>query len=270
MKKIISTIISSAMVISSLTTLLANATSDEKNNSLSVITKSISEDLVLADDISIPAGSVALTVSIANNTGFDASTTKLDIGNANVLVDDKGNPIVSKEELLEDSIVVSAAKDNFVAVSSILGSDADEDGEMFTIYLSSLPSSVSVWNINDAAVDLSQGNTRDTVYHIGDVNDNGYIDSVDASQVSRAVELYSGTVYGWLWVSIANANLSYYLPYSPYAELGDTNDNDALNYDDTLNIMHFYTWLSVGYTMDQAIAKAQEDGSNCGQEWSPQ
>ena len=265
-----SLILSSAIVVSSIASLIANATNTEKINALSVTSTSVSEALVLSDGNIIPAGSVALTVSIANNTGFDASTTKLDIGNANIIVDDKGEPIVSKEELLEDSIVVSAAKDNYVAVSSILGSDADEDGEMFTIYLSSLPSSVSVWNINDAAVDLNQGNTRDTVYHIGDVNDNGYIDSVDASQVSRAVELYSGTVYGWLWVSIANANLSYYLPYSPYAELGDTNDNYALNYDDTQNIMHFYTWLSVGYTMNQAIAKAQEDGSNCGQEWSPQ
>ena len=269
MKKIFSALITSAIVVSSTASLIANSTNTEKTNALSVTSTSVSEALVLSDGNIIPAGSVALTVNIANNTGFDASTTKLDIGNANVLVDDKGDPIVSKEELLEDSIDVSATKDNFVAVSSILNSDADEDGEMFTIYLSSLPSSVSVWNINDVSVDLSQGNTRDTVYHIGDVNDNGYIDSVDASQVSRAVELYSGTVYGWLWVNIANANLSYYLPYSPYADLGDTNNNAALNYDDTQNIMQFYTWLSVGYSMAEAIDLAQANGSNCGLPWSP-
>lgn len=267
MKKIISTIISSAIVISSLTTLLANATSDEKNNALSVTTKSISEDLVLSDGNIIPTGSVALTVSIANNTGFDASTTKLDIGNTNVLVDAEGKPIVSKEDLLEKSTVVSVAKDNHIAVSSVLCSNVIEDGDMFTIYLSNLPSSVSVWSINDASVDSVQGNTRDGIYRIGDVNNNGYIDSVDASQVAQAVTLYSGSEYGMLPVSTANTNLSLYFPYIPNAEIADTNLNGIINHIDQMNIMYFYTYLSVGYSMEEATYYAQMDGNYCGQQW---
>lgn len=210
-----------------------------------------------------------MTVSIANNTGFDASTTKLDIGDADVLVDADGRPIVSKEDLLEDSTVVSVTKDNFVAVSSILSSDANEDGEMFTIYLSSLPSSVSVWNINNAAVDLSQGNNRDDVFHIGDVNNNGYIDSVDASQVAYAVSLYTE---GVLTVSIADGNLSYYFPYIPSSAssaIADTNLNGKINHVDQYNIMDFYTYLSIGYSMEEATYIAQSDGNYCGQEWSP-
>lgn len=267
MKKFYSLILSSAIVVSSIASLIANATNTEKTNALSVTSTSVSKVLVLSDGNVIPAGSVALTVSIANNTGFDASTTKLDIGNANILVDDKGDPIVSKDDLLEDSVVVSVAKDNYVAVSSILSSDADEDGEMFTIYLSELPSSVSVWNVNDAAVDLNQGNTRDTVYHIGDVNNNGYIDSVDASQVAS---VYVNFPLEMVTVEDVNDDLSTYFPYIPDAAIADTNKNGWLTEVDSRHIMRFYTLLSVGYTFEQAKSIALIDGNHCGEEWPPE
>jgi len=47
-------------------------------------------------------------------------------------------------------------------------------------------------------------------------------------------------------VSTANTNLSLYFPYIPNAEIADTNLNGIINHIDQMNIMYFYTYLSVG------------------------
>lgn len=258
MKKMISGVISGAIAISSLTTMLSNASSINKTNILNISSKSINEDLVLEDGNVIPAGAVALTVNISNNEGFDSSATKLCIEDADYLVDKNGNPIILKGELLNNSIIAGAIKDNNIVVSSASAVEANSDGDMFTVFVSTSPSDVVAFDISNSPICDNQNNTRSTryTYYIGDVNnDISYIDAVDASQLLHALELYdSGNQYAFLPVSYANANLSTYFPYLDFAEAADTNKNGYIESTDANNILAFYSYVAVGHTWDEAYS----------------
>lgn len=172
MKKLYSLITTGAIIASGLTALPTNATNSERNNILSVTSESVMDNITLYNDMRIPAGSVALTISIRNNDGFNSSSTKLDIDGADILVDEKGKTIVVKGEILDNSIIAAAEKDNILVVSSA----ATNDGNLFTVFVSNTPSDITVTDVSNESVSVGEFNLRDTeyIYYIGDVDHNTY------------------------------------------------------------------------------------------------
>lgn len=269
MKKVYSILISGAIAISSLSAILANATNEESSNTLSVTSKSISENFVLPDGNLIPAGAVAITVGLSNNEGFSSSATKLNIENADYLLDENNKPIVVKGDLFNSSIISAATKDNCIVVASASAEEENGDGNMFTIFVSNQPSNVSVFDISGESIRTNQDDIAGarSVYYIGDVNHDYNIDAVDGSQVLQAIDTYSSAPFTVLPVSVANANLSIYFPYIPNAQIADTNINGGINKKDADNIMDFYAYVAVGHTWGEAYALFSQDYNYCSEMW---
>lgn len=270
MKKFYSLVMASAIVSSSLTALSSSATTVENNSLLSVTSKTVRDNIVLLDGERIPIGAVALTVSISNNNGFIASSTKLDIEGSEILVDGNGKPIVLKGELLNDSRVAAVEEDNILVVSSASVEDTTSDGEMFTVFVSNEPSNIEVYDINNESISIDGDNQRSSLYtyNIGDVDHNTYINAVDASYVLQAIDTYANgnpNQYTRIPVSFANANLSTYFPYVHYAEAADTNKNNYINYGDADNILDFYSYVQLGHTPEEAYDFLSLDYNFCGE-----
>lgn len=265
-KKAIASIIATTTVCSTALSMMAssNAFADE-GKTLNVSTEILSEAITV-DGTVVPAGTVAITVNVSNNDGFKASATKLVMSTSDFLVDEDGNPIVITGELLSNSIISAAVKDNNIVVSTASAEEATEDGEMFTIFANSASSRISVYDISSTSVALPVQNTRDVYeYYIGDSNHNTYINSTDASNVLTAVQNYAGNIYGTLPVSVADASLSTYFPYLHYAAEVDTNKNGIINKKDSDNILDFYNLVSVGYSRLEALNMLYPDYNYCGE-----
>lgn len=182
------------------------------------------------------------------------------------LVDEDGNPIVITGELLSNSIISAAVKDNNMVVSTASVGETTDDGELFTFFANSASSRIDVYDISSTSVAMPTRDTRGLyAYYIGDANHNSYINSIDASKVLSAISSYSGSMYGSLPVSVADANLSTYFPDLHYAAEEDTNKNSVLNKTDSDNILAFYNLVSVGYTISQAYAILSVDYNYCGE-----
>ncbi len=267
MKKIISALAASVLTLSSIPAVSSSAVDIALIDELSISTEIISTP-VIVDGTVIPVGTTAVTVNIENSTGFSSSATKLDIDESEIIVDESGKPIVTKGDVLGNSIVSSATKDGVVVVSSASASEESLDGEMFTIYLSDYSDDVIVYNVSNEAVtvpSLSNVNSVNSVYIcIGDIDSDGAIDAADASDVMHATSLYTPTTTEPdLTVAIANANLSYYLPLALRAEAADSNKNNIINKRDAQNILEFYSYVMTGYSWAQAYAILSQDFNYC-------
>ena len=273
MKKLYSLITTGAIIASGLTALPTNATNSERNNILSVTSESVMDNITLYNDMRIPAGSVALTISIRNNDGFNSSSTKLDIDGADILVDEKGKPIVVKGEILDNSIIAAAEKDNILVVSSAATNETTNDGNLFTVFVSNTPSDITVTDVSNESVSIGEFNLRDTeyIYYIGDVDHNTYVNAVDATWVLQALDTYANgnpTQLTYIPVSVAQANINTYFPYVHYADAADTNDNSIINIKDADNILEFYSFVQTGYTPAEAYDLLHWDYNFCGREES--
>jgi len=270
MKKFYSLVMASAIAFSNLATLSSNATTVDSNGGLSVTSKTVRDEIVLFDGRKIPVGAVALTVSMRNNNGFTASSTKLDIEGSEILEDEDGKPIVIKGELLNNSIIAAVEEDNILVVSSASVENATNDGEMFTVFLSSEPSNIAVTDITNDSISVDGSYSRSSLYtyYIGDVTHNTYINAVDASNVLQAIDIYAdgnSTQYTRLPVSVANANISTYFPYVHYAEAADTNKNNYIGYEDANNILDFYSYVQLGHTPEEAYDYYSVNFNFCGE-----
>ena len=222
MKKFVSTLMASVLAVSAFPIVSASAV--ETPNTLSVSTEILGES-VTVDETVIPEGSVAVTVSVSNNDGFSSSTTKLDVNAADVVTDENGRPVFVSGNLLDSSIVKSVEKDNVVAFVSASAEKTYDDGKMFTFFVSD----------NYSGVDIirEEGNSHIRpalyAYRIGDVDDDGYIDAADASDVLGAISTFSGgKVDGVnLPISEVDAHLSTYFPRIRYAQAANTDKKIA-------------------------------------------
>lgn len=273
MKKIISTLVASLMAVSALTAISVSASNVSEINKYTISTATIENDTIV-DETTIPAGSVAITVNINNNYGFNASATKLDIGTlADVVVDETGRPVVTKGNVLDDFITASAVKDGTVVVSSASDKETNTNGEMFTIYVANDYSGASVEDITNESISIEADGTATTLntryeYYIGDINHNGYINSIDASQLLGAIsdfkDEYPNTDFT---VDFADAHLSDYFPNAHYANVADTNKNNLINKADANNILQFYSYVATGYTREEAYDELSvEEDNYCGEQ----
>lgn len=270
MKKIMSTIIASAMTVSVTATVSVSALNLKEEKLLSVSTEIVASAMTI-DGTEVPTGAIAITIDINNNDGFNHSATKLDIGSSNVIVDSTGRPVISKGSMLNDAIISSAKKNNTLVVSSASATTINTDGEMFTFYVSGNYSNTIVTDISDETINtnvekaISPRSTRYT-YYIGDVHHDGSINSSDASTILAAIATYAETSTGDLTVNIANDNITTYFPNIHYAEAADTSKDGKIRRVDANNVLDFYTYIMTGYEWDDAYNELSTEYDNyCGE-----
>ena len=211
LNKVCASTIASILAVSAMP-LAFNSLATE-DNVLSVSSQVISTDAEV-DGTVIPAGSVAVTVSIANNAGFSSYSTKLLLGSAyDLILDENNRPIVESGAAIGDSRIGSSYNNNTVVVSMASASENTEDGEMFTIFASKDDSkkeaNISVCENSPIDCGAKVQLTRTSYYRAGDVNSDNIINSEDASDVLAAVQM-TGT--GQLPYSIASLVPNVYFP----------------------------------------------------------
>ncbi len=272
MKKIISAFVASVLSVSALSAVSATAVKIPETNKYTISTSNIENDTVVNETI-IPAGSVAVTVNINNNYGFSASATKLNIGEfADVVVDEEGCPIVTKGDVLDDCITASAVKDGTIVVSSASDKKTNKDGEMFTIYVAENYSGVSVKDITNESILMetdTEANTNAVAYRykIGNVDNDQYINAVDATMVLHATSVFKDknpdkNPNADFTVSLANEYIDEYFPNIRSARVADTNKNGIINKADANNILKFYSYVSTGYTIEEAYNELSVEYDN--------
>jgi len=194
MKKTISAIVASVMAVSAMTAVSASAINLEEENVLSVSTEAVASTMTI-DGTEVPAGAVAITVNIDNNNGFVSTMTKLNIGEADVVVDLNGKPVVETSNLLGESLITGAENEGLIAFSTASANVCSLSGEMFTFYVenynsvniieSEMFSSVSTYN--DGISTASSNN----YYITGDVDGNYIVNASDASKVLNVLDTYN-------------------------------------------------------------------------------
>ncbi len=253
MKKFISTLAASLMAVSALTAVSASAINVETDNTLTITTESLKTAITADNGTVIPAGATSVTVSISGNTGFSAKSVKLDVGSADVIVDESDMPIVDSGSVIGDSTVGSAENNGIVVLASASAEENTSDGDIFTFYVSDSSADVSIIEVDPrvkVGSEVSPMATRYS-YQLGDVNGDKYIDSVDSSYILSAIATYKEETmnnYAILPVSQANQYLIYYFPYRTprKAEVADVDENGYITTQDSDFVMNYYAAMAVG------------------------
>jgi len=259
MKKFISTLSAIAVAATSLSAICVSA-ADNAENVLSTSTTVLTESITV-DGVVIPAGATAITVSISNNTGFDATTTKVELGSAYSIIESSSyRPVITSGSAVDDAAICAVDNDNAVTVSTLDSEKSYQDGALYTFY-------VNVDNTARGSNEISVNNVEfeatrfdPSSYHYGDLNNDGYITSVDASQVDYALERNSNFM---IPVPTANAMLSYFFYDCDYAQLADPEKNGSVSLADRNDIMLFYTCQG-DLTLYHSIS-----ANYCGEQFDP-
>ncbi len=222
MKKVISTLAAAMMAATSLVSTAASAISVPVLNEYSLSTSTIENDFVV-DEVTIPAGSLAVTVSISNNTGFSSSSTKIVLGDAYApITDENGMLVVESGSVIGDSCICGATNGELITVATASAEDNLYDGDMFTFYVSGNTSigAGAIAIVNTASEDISTTLTKAAApmtltggyFKVGDIDNDGRIDATDSSFVLHAVSINNGDKIS---IADANSNLSHYFEYTP-------------------------------------------------------
>ena len=257
MKKVISAIAASVLAVSAFPISSASAIETAPANELSVSTEVLETSITVGDTV-IPAGATAVTVSIDNNTGFNNNFTKLLIGNAyDVIVSESYTPVISVGDSMENFCTAAFENNNTVAFSAASSELNYSNGEIFTIFLETnhTGSDESIAISNEEAGNILRKNVNSTrafrYATRGDVNDDGYINSADSSDVLEAISQYvqlnpADPNADYFTVFACSLSLSTFFPDAPCAEIVDTDKDNFVSTDDANCILQYYTWLSVG------------------------
>lgn len=222
MKKVISTLAATMIATASIASTSALAVNVHVLNEYSLSTNIIRNDIVV-DDITVPAGSLAVTVNISNNTGFSSSSTNISLGDAYAPITDENDMLVVESgSVIGDSCICGATNGELITVATASGEDNLNDGDMFTFYVASNTSSgaETIEIVNTTSEDISTTmrkaaatmTSTSAYFKVGDIDNDGFVDSTDASFVLRAISINNGDK---LSIANANANLSYYFPDTP-------------------------------------------------------
>ncbi len=259
MKKLISSLTAFIMVATSVSAISVLA-ADKPIDILQIKTQTLTNSVTADNGMTVPAGSVAVTVNIKNNAGFNSSANKLIIGNAySFIADSEISPAITAGEVMGDSIVCAVENNSEIVVTSASAEYNYSDGEMFTFYLeknnSSNDTSISFAEISDVAISsasaVSTYSTNDTYlnFFYGDVNapftGTFLIDVRDASFVLGTIADYEKeTGDKFLPVNLANSNLDKYFPYAVCAQTADVDKSGKISEADAKDIMLFYSCAS--------------------------
>lgn len=187
-KKIFS-LASVAAMLASWVTVPVNAASV---NQYEISCETLTSAVTVGDTVVAP-GTVAVTMSIDGNTGFQSNTLALQLDeNYEVLKTADGNPVLQTGEVLEDFHAFAAETDNKICVAVASENESSKDGKLFTVYCTySLEGSISLLKNTETTevaviVPPSQETrmfTTTTSYRVGDVNGDDWINAVDAANI---------------------------------------------------------------------------------------
>lgn len=245
MKKFISTLAASLMAVSALTAVSASALNVKADNTFAITTESLRTAITADDGTVIPAGATAVTVSISNNSGFVGKSVKLDIGSANIIMDESGLPVVDSGAVIGDSVIGSAENNGIVVLVSASAEENTSDGDMFTFYVSDSSADVSIIEIDPQAKIENMATPFATRYSyiIGDVNGDKYVNAVDASSILSAIATYKNEKYSdAIPLNEVKNNIKKYFPYDTpqFAETADCNEDKLVTPYDAECVSNYY------------------------------
>ncbi|MBQ3138261.1 MAG: hypothetical protein IJB68_01960 [Ruminococcus sp.] len=198
MKKIISALTATTMVATTLVSTSASALSIPLSNQYSLTTSTV-EDNIVVEGITIPAGSLSVTINISNNTGFSASTLEIAIGDAyEAIVDERGMLVIENGSVLNDTHVSGAVGEEYVFVATASAEDNTADGDVLTFFVSDNGGTDETLSVISTDLCDIESVTTSAIrpmgssqgfYKIGDVNDDDRINSIDASFTLSALSL---------------------------------------------------------------------------------
>lgn len=204
--KIKKNLVALSVVAATIASMAAMPASAKKVNDYNLSYETLTESVTTTDGNIIPAGSVAITMSISENTGFTANTFKLNVDDKfSVIMDDNDQPIIEKQTVLCDALIGVAENDGLVCVTAAAGQSCDLNGDLFTIYAATTNSSetecAEIANIQSENISASAalsmlhaGGTNSIIedgymcYFGGDCNNDNVVNSVDASLIMMALK----------------------------------------------------------------------------------
>ena len=190
MKKFYKRAMSIASVAAILASIVAMPVSAAGINAYSISYETLTTAITADDGSTVPAGAVAVTMSIDWNSGFNSNTLTLDIAdNYSVIKDVNENPLITTGEVLDEFMTSVAITDNKLCVATASVTTTYENGELFTVYLESSASGVSSSEKakNIAAITVPEQNrTRNGDVVVGDIDYNGNINALDAAYLMGA------------------------------------------------------------------------------------
>lgn len=234
-----------ASVAAILASFAAMPASAVESNVYSISYETLTAAVTTADGDVVPAGSVAVTVSIDENTGFTSNTLTLDVAGADVLADTEGKPIVQNGTVLAGALTGSAVVGDAVCVTTASADACSADGALFTIFLAagseadevsiaesaensatSLASVPAPISVNDYVVDY---------YTVGDADGSEVADATDASLILLAIKEYGSS----MTVEYVAANKSTTFPNAETADAPDANEDGRIASADAQDILDY-------------------------------
>ena len=259
MKKIMSILASAVLTVSSLSVISASAV---ESNELSITKTPVTADTFADDGTVIPAGAVAINVNITNNSGFDSSMIKIELGdNYDIINNINENPALSVGSAMGESRVAVSGNDT-IAVVSASASETSADGLLFTVFayenatsdddINVVDSEFSVCTEEDLVSPLATRAAKKS-YTIGDVDEDGYINSADASRVLRAISIHKDSCdrncknKEILPVKEAKDNMLFYFPNTTFGpEAADVFKSGKIRKECADDILGYYSCISSG------------------------
>lgn len=270
--KSVVTFVSVAAIVASLGTMPVFAV---ESDVYSVSYETLATEITADDGNMIPAGSVAVTMSINNNTGFNANTLTLDINEGySVLTNADGKPILDKGTVLADALTSAAVSDDetVLCVSSASAQVNNTDGALFTVYFTAdtVTATAAFISIEDTTAEIADSEIGiepqlEVVYDsyfIGDTNGEDWrvdsagkrppVDATDAARILIACHEYGNSIN---LLSASDSLIKGYFPDVKHRLALDVNDNNVCDEIDANAILDYAAIVGAGNAYDGNIGK---------------
>lgn len=264
---------STASVLAILASFAVMPVSAENVNDYSVSYETLTQAVTADDGDIIPENAVAVTLSIENNSGFNANRFILDITDGyTVITNEEGKPCILVNESLENALTSAAvSSDGDIFCMTMASTEVcSGDGQLFTFYLlqnnktrahhnavslsevSPEFASQPVYSNNQTAA----GKLIDSMYFIGDTD--GYQDDllhrlhpdtypeypvITAADATNILQQCSSATSD---IRVNETNIASHFPFAVYYKAPDANRDNVINSDDAQEILDYCACVGAG------------------------
>lgn len=217
----------------------------------------LTNDIEISDGTIVPAGAVAVTVTVSGNTGFNANTFKLTIDeDYSVVTNSDCLPAVSANANFSNVLFGSALYDNTLCITAASSDLCHANGDMLTFYITGnngtgsdlvdlfevepelaiTPMSGSIGFGEGASINehyKKRGIYLDVYYYSGDADNDDDVDAVDASLILSVVNSVPGNE-----LNVATYNYTSYFPSVIAAGQPDANQMGTINATDAQLVLN--------------------------------
>ncbi len=188
--------VSAFVMASSVAALNVSAT---QANTYTVAYDTVTESFETESGVAVPTGAIAVTMSINRNTGFDSNTFALQLDDDYTIISNATGEVAwEKGYALNGFHAAIDENDNKICVATAASFESRLDGDLFTVYVSK-NAPIASENVAEiiALEDYPPSASVNTlvVGLIGDVNNNGVVNSSDATAIYSAVENNNGQFF---------------------------------------------------------------------------